>query len=125
MLYSEYYSYNIGKLLLKLNTYIYIYLIISNIFLIHCEDNEIIDDTTSKQEKNIIIFNHTKLNDGSINKNGDLIIEYYSEEKYYDIPNTILFYCLSKNGRQCFSNESAYVNEKSIEIDEIIDIAGY
>ena len=102
MLYSEYYSYNIGKLLLKLNTYIYIYLIISNLFLIHCEDDEIIDETTPKQEKNIIIFNHTKLNDGSINKNGDLIIEYYSEEKYYDIPNTILFYCLSKNGSNAF-----------------------
>ena len=32
-----------------------------------------------------------------MNKNGDLIIEYYSGENYDDIPNSILFYGISKN----------------------------
>ena len=110
---------NIRKSLMKLNFLLIIFLIISNLFLLYCSAPE------PDFENNILIFNHTKLNAGSINKNGDLIIEYYSEENYYDIPNSILYYGLSKNGRQCFSNETSYTQEKNIEIDEMIDIAGY
>ena len=120
MVYPKYRSSNIGKLLVKMNVHFIIFLIISNLFLIFCEGEEKIFDSS-----NIIIFNHTKLNAGSINKNSDLIIEYYSEENYDDIPNSILFYGLSKNGRYCFSNESSYTQEKNINIDEIIDIDGF
>ena len=120
MFYPKYRSSNIGKLLVKMNVHFIIFLIISNLFLIFCEGEEKIFDSS-----NIIIFNHTKLNAGSMNKNGDLIIEYYSEENYYEIPNSILFYGLSKNGRYCFSDESSYTQEKNIDIDEIIDISGY
>ena len=103
---------------IKQNFSINIILLILNIILIQC-------DTPPNYKDNIIIFNNAKYNSGSINKNGDLLIEYYSEEKYYDMPNYILFYCLSKNGRYCFSDESSYTKEKNIEIDEIIDIIGY
>ena len=120
MVYPKYRSSNIGKLLVKMNVHFIIFLIISNLFLIFCEGEEKKFDSS-----NIIIFNHTKLNAGSMNKNGDLIIEYYSEENYYEIPNSILFYGLSKNGRYCFSDESSYTQEKNIDIDEIIDISGY
>ena len=120
MFYPKYRSSNIGKLLVKMNVHFIIFLIISNLFLIFCEGEEKIFDSS-----NIIIFNHTKLNAGSMNKNGDLIIEYYSEENYDDIPNSILFYGLSKNGRYCFSDKSSYTQEKNIDIDEIIDIPGY
>ena len=120
MLYPEYRSSNIGKLLEKMNVHIIIFLIISNLFLIYCDAEGKTFDSS-----NIIIFNHTKLNAGSMNKNGDLIIEYYSEENYDDIPNSILFYGLSKNGRYCFSDKSSYTQEKNIDIDEIIDIPGY
>ena len=120
MVYPKYRSSNIGKLLVKMNVHFIIFLIISNLFLIFCEGEEKKFDSS-----NIIIFNHTKLNAGSMNKNGDLIIEYYSEENYYEIPNSILFYGLSKNGRYCFSDESSYTKEKNIDIDEIIDISGY
>ena len=120
MLYPEYRSSNIGKLLVKMNAHIIIFLIISNLFLIyHGVEGQTFEPS------NIIIFNHTKLNAGSLNRNGDLIIEYYSEENYYDISNSILFYGLSKNGRYCFSNESSYTQEKNIDINEIIDISGY
>ena len=132
---------NIRKPIMKQNFLLIIFLIISNLCINYCQDEE----QETGYENNIIIFNHTKLNAGSINKNGDLIIifehiklnsgsmnkngeliiEYYSEENYYDIPNSILFYCLSKNGRQCFSNETSYTQEKNIEIDEIVDIAGF
>ena len=66
-----------------------------------------------------------KFNAGTINKNGDLFIEYYSEENFYDIPNSILFYGLTKDGRCYFSNESSYTLEKNIERDEIKDITGF
>ena len=125
MLYPECYLSTNGKPFMKFNISFIIFLIITNVFLIHCGDDGVIDDTIPKEEENIIIFDHAKLNSGSMNKNGDLIIEYYSEENYYDILNSILFYCLSKNWKQCFSNETSYTQEKNIEIDEIVDIAGF
>ena len=112
MLHPEYYLSNNLKPLAKFYVHIFIVLIISNLLLFHCEEGGDIGDTIPKQEENIIIFDHTKLNAGSMNKNGDLIIEYYSDENYYDIPDTILFYGLSKNGRQYFSNESSYIQKK-------------
>jgi hypothetical protein len=73
----------------------------------------------------MLIFEHKKFSAGTTNKNGDLFLEYYSEENYYDIPNSIFFYGLAKNGRYIFLNESSYTLEKNIEIDEIVDIIGY
>lgn len=121
MLNKEYEKSNIRKPLMKLNFHLIIFLIISNFFINYCDAS----DPGIEYDNNIIIFNHTKLNAGSINKNGDLIIEYYSEENFFDIPNSILYYGLSKNGRQFFSNETSYTQEKNMDIDEIIDIAGY
>ena len=110
---------------MKMNIHIIIFLIISNLFLIHCEGEREENANIPKQVENILIFNHAKLNGGSNNRNGDLIIEYYSEENYFDMPNSILFYGLSKNGGYCFPNESSNTQEQNIDIDEIIDIAGY
>ena len=125
MLYPEYHSSKIGKSLMKMNIHIIIFLIISNLFLIHCDGEGVENANIPKQVENILIFNNAKLNGGSTNRNGDLIIEYYSEENYYDMPNSILFYGLSKNGGYCFPNESSNTQEQNIDIDEIIDIAGY
>ena len=113
MRYPEFDSSNIGKPLFKLN-FLIIFLFFSNLLLMK-----------AVEVKNIIIFDHTKFSACATNKNGDLFIEYYSEEKYFDIPNSILFYGLSKNNSYCFSNESSYTQEKNIDIDEIIDIIGY
>ena len=118
MLMIEYTLFNSRKQLKKINLYISIFLIISNLIIINCSIK--IDE-----ELKIIIFNHTKYNAGSKNKNGDLIIEYFSDENYYDIPASLLFYGLSKNFRYCFSNESSYTQEKNIDIDEVINIVGY
>ena len=120
MLHLKYDSSNKGKSLAKQNLFIITFLIISNLSLIHCETEEI-----PKFVENIIIFDHTKLNTGSINKKGELFIEYYSEENFYDIPTSLLFHGLSKNGRYCLSNESSHMEEKNLDIDEIIDIVGY
>ena len=129
MLNSDYVPLNTQKHIKKMNLFIIIFLIISNLKLVHCGttytgDEEEFDEPFLNPE-DIIIFNHTKFNAGSKNKNGDLIIEYYSDENYYDMPASFLFYGLSKNGRYCFSNESSYTQEKDIDIDEVIDIAGY
>ena len=118
MLMIEYTLFNSRKQLKKINLYISIFLIISNLIIINCSIK--IDE-----ELKIIIFNHTKYNAGSKNKNGDLIIEYFSDKNYYDIPASLLFYGLSKNFRYCFSNESSYTQEKNIDIDEVINIVGY
>ena len=123
MLNSGHVPFNTQKHLKKMNLFIIIFLIISNLILIHCDLNE--SCLIPLNPEDIIIFNHTKFNSGSKNKNGDLIIEYYSDENYYDMPTSFLFYGLSKNGRYCFSNESSYTQEKDIDIDEVIDIAGY
>ena len=116
MSYLKYDSSYTRKPLSKLNLLIIIIFIISNLFFIQCYDFEIY---------NIITFDHMKFNAGTINKNGDLFIEYYSEENFYDIPNSILFYGLTKDGRCYFSNESSYTLEKNIERDEIKDITGF
>ena len=116
MMQLKYDSSNIEKPLSKLNFYFIIILIFSNLLLIQCQGGNI---------KKIIIFEDTKFSSGTTNKIGDLFIEYYSEEGYYDIPNSIFFYCLSKNNRYCFSNESSYIKEINIDIDEVIDIAGF
>ena len=116
MMQLKYDSSNIEKPLSKLNFFIIIILIFSNLLLIQCQGGNI---------KKILIFEDTKFSSGTTNKIGDLFIEYYSEEGYYDIPNSIFFYCLSKNDRYCFSKESSYIKEINIDIDEVIDIAGF
>ena len=122
---SECVLFNDRKHLKIMNFYIILLSIISNLILIH-SNSQFNEDFLNMYPNviNLLIFNHTKFNAGSKNKNGDLIMEYYSEENLYDIPTSLLFYGLSKNGRQCFSNESSYTQEKNIDIHEIIDISG-
>ena len=119
MAYPLTYSSNSRKSLSKLNLIIITLIIVSYLLLIQCSDEP------PKIINNIIIFEHTKYSGGAIDKDGDLFIEYYSDEKNNDIPKSILFYGLSKNDRYCFSNESSYTKEENIDIDEIIDIEGY
>ena len=112
-----------------MNLFTFILLFMSNLILIKSciNSNERVDEefiSSPPNVKNILIFNQAKYNSGSTNKNGDLIIKYYSQENTYNIPASILFYGLSKNGRYCFSDESSYTKEKNIDIDKIIDIAG-
>ena len=114
MKYLEYDSSNAEKPLSKLY-FAFIILLINMLFI----------QSQGEEVQNIIIFNHKKFSAGTINKNGDLFIEYYSEENYYDLPNSILFYALSKEGRYYFSNESSYTLEKNIDIDETKDLMGY
>ena len=118
MLYPENNSYYAQKASIKLNLLIVLFWTISNLILINCEDNP----PTFKN--NIIIFEHTKFNGGATNKNGDLFIEYYSEENYYDISESIIFYGLSKKDRYCFTNESSYTKRQNIDIYETIDCIG-
>ena len=114
MKYLEYDSSNAEKPLSKLN-FAFIILLINMLFI----------QSQGEEVQNILIFNHKKFSAGTINKNGDLFIEYYSEENYYDLPNSILFYAISKEGRYYFSNESSYTLEKNIDIEETIDLIGY
>ena len=114
MTYPKYDSFNNIKSLLKLYFFM-LFLFFSNLSLIQCQG----------QVNNIITFEHTKFNAGATNKNGDLFIEYYSEENYFDIPNSILFFGLSKKNGYCFANDSSNTQENNIGIDEIIDIVGY
>ena len=128
MLYPEYNSYKTQKASTKLNFLIILFLIISNFLLINCAapapgDKSVDNPPTIKD--NVIIFKHTKFNGGATNKNGDLFIQYYSEENYYYIPESILFYGLSKNDRYCFMNESSYTKRENIDIYEVIDFVGY
>ena len=124
MAFLKYDSSYILKLLSKLNLFIIFFLIISNLLLIQCQKRGAQEIPHTTPDK-IIIFDHAIFNAGTINKNGDLFIEYYSEDNYYDIPNSILFYCLSKDGRFCFTNETSYTRETNIDIDEIVDIDIY
>ena len=128
MLYPEYNSYKTQKASTKLNSLIILFLIISNFLLMNCaapaRGDESVDNPPTIKD-NAIIFEHTKFNGGATNKNGDLFIQYYSEENYYYIPESILFYGLSKNDRYCFMNESSYTKRENIDIYEVIDFVGY
>ena len=124
MTYLEYDSSNTIRPLSKFNLVSIIFLIISNLLLIQCQKRGTQEIPHTTPDK-ILIFDHAIFNAGTANKNGDLFIEYYSEDNYYDIPNSILFYGLSKDGRFCFSNETSYTQETNIGIDEIVDIDIY
>jgi len=131
MLNSRYFSFNFRKQIKKMNLFLIIFFIILNLIPIYYEVGTNPNNGEYEEEEfddyflNIIIFNHTKFNSRAKNKKDDLIIEYYSDENYYDMPASLLFYGLSKNGRYFFSNESSYTQEKNIGFDEVIDIAGY
>ena len=74
--------------------------------------------------EDIIEFNHKKFKAGNFatNKNGDLFIEYYSEDDE-DNPASRLIYGWTKDGRELFFNESSYTQELDIILDETIDIS--
>ena len=112
-------SSNIKNIFKNININFIIYIIFSNLLSVHIS---IIYDHTD----NIIIFNHKKFKAGNFatNKNGELFIEYYSEDDN-DIPASRLFYVRQKNGRELFLNESSSTQEINIGLDETIDIFGY
>ena len=112
-------SSNIKNIFKNININFIIYIIFSNLLSVHIY---IIYDHTD----NIIIFNHKKFKSGNFatNKNGELFIEYYSEDDN-DIPASRLFYVRQKNGRELFLNESSSTQEINIGLDETIDIFGY
>ena len=74
----------------------------------------------------VIEFNHKKFKAGNFatNKNGELFIEYYSEDEG-DKPDQRLFYGKTKDGRELFfnENETSSTQELDIDLDETIDIS--
>ena len=69
---------------------------------------------------NILTFQHKnyQLNHFAKNKNGDLVAE-FAEAKQYDFSfSSRLFYGLKKDGRYLFSDESSYINEFNVDIEE-------
>ena len=102
MLNFKYISSSSLKPLTKINQYIINFIIISNLISIQV----IVDDM--KYLCDITVFNHSKFKAGNFapNKNGELFIEYYSEDDK-DISASRLFYARTKNGREIFFNESS------------------
>ena len=72
---------------------------------------------------NILIFNQKKyqVNNFATNKNGDILIQYNEYSNNYEEKNSSrLFYGLTKNGNNFFSDKSSYIREFNISIDEDI-----
>ena len=72
---------------------------------------------------NILIFNQKKyqVNNFATNKNGDILIQYNEYINNYEEKNSSrLFYGLTKNGNNFFSDKSSYIHEFNISIDEDI-----
>ena len=103
------------NLLTKINIYIINFLILLNLISINIS-------FTFFDEDNIITFDHKKFKAGNFatNKNGELFIEYYSEDD-----NTRLFYGRQKNGLELFSEQSSSTQEINIGLEKIIDVFGY
>ena len=117
MLDSKYITSKSRTFLLKKNIYIITFLLLSNLIPIHI---------ALEEYDHIITFDHSKFKAGNFakNKNGELFIEYYSEDDN-DMSTSRLFYGRQKNGRELFFNESSNTQEINIGLDEIIDISGY
>ena len=100
------------NLLTKIHIYIINFLILLNLISINI----------SYYENNIITFDHKKFKAGNFatNKNGELFIEYYSEDD-----NTRLFYGRQKNGLELFFEQSSCTQEINIGLEKIIDVFGY
>ena len=111
---------NRRNLLKKINISLINYIILSNFISI-----QIASDILDKYNHSLIL-NHSKFKAGNFatNKNGDLFIEYYSENDD-DMPSSRLFYGLAKNGRELFFNQTSSIQEINIDIDETIDIFEY
>ena len=120
MLKSKYYTSNSQKHLSNKYIYIINFLILINLISIN------IILTIELHDPDILIFNRAKFKAGNFakNKNGDLFIEYYSEDDY-DKPASRLFYGKTKNEKELFSDHSSYTHEINIDFDETIDIFGY
>ena len=109
------------KHLTKKRLFIINFILLSNLISIHA-----IGNNSPYDVENIIEFNHKKFKAGNFatNKNGELFIEYYSEEDR-DKPASRLFYGRTKNGRELFFNESSFTQELDIGLDETEDISQY
>ena len=103
------------NLLTKINIYIINFLILLNLISINISYTDFDID-------HIITFDHKKFKAGNFatNKNGELFIEYYSEDD-----NTRLFYGRQKNGLELFSEQSSSTQEINIGLEKIIDVFGY
>ena len=103
MLNSKYISSNSQNHLSKIYIYIINFLIVLNLISFH-----IAQFPGPYYQDNIIIFSHSKFKAGNFatNKNGELFIEYYSEDDFYK-PASRLFYGRQKNGRELFFNQSS------------------
>ena len=77
---------------------------------------------------NIITFEHKQYqsNNFAINKKGEMILELNEYYDFEDIFASRLFYGLTKDGKFLFSNQSSYLYELNIDIDdEIFDYYCY
>ena len=121
MLLNKNFSIKGRKHLTKMSFFIIHFIILSNLISIHA-----IGNNSPYDVENIIEFNHKKFKAGNFatNKNGELFIEYYSEEDR-DKPASRLFYGRTKNGIELFFNESSFTQELDIGLDETEDISQY
>ena len=121
MLLNKNFSKKGRKHLTKMSFFIIHFVVLSNLISIHA-----IGNNSPYDVENIIEFNHKKFKAGNFatNKNGELFIEYYSEEDR-DKPASRLFYGRTKNGRELFFNESSFTQELDIGLDETEDISQY
>ena len=77
---------------------------------------------------NILYFDHKQdlSNNFAINKKGEMILELYEYYDYDGMFTSRLFYGLTKDGKYFFSNQSSYVYELNIDInEEIFDYYSY
>ena len=98
-----------------------------------CADINLCDDyqcylSNSECFNNIITFEHKQYqsNNFAINKKGEMILELNEYYDFEDIFASRLFYGLTKDGKFLFSNQSSYLYELNINIDdEIFDYYCY
>ena len=112
--------------MIKINLYITMFLFLSKFGSFHCQN---INDHCLSVPKlsdtqcfnNIINYNNNvKAGNIATNNNGDLIIELYNNNKN---SSTRIFYGLTKEGRQYFSDRSSYTYELNLNKDAINDFS--
>ena len=82
-----------------------------------CNDN--IDSLINEECFNKVLkFENYKVNNLAINNNRDLIVEFKGYIENNDISSSRKFYGLTKGGQYFFPDESGYIKEFNINIDE-------
>ena len=112
------------------NFYIFIVLFLLFFITLICDDREYYisycqeDNTNLLNDENcfnnLLIFKHKnyQVNNFAKNKNGDFVVEFTEYTEYDELSSSRLFYGLTKDGQNFFSNESSYNREFNIDIDE-------